>query len=254
MIYIYALLFAVILGLALRKIAFKGINKETVDFLNRKDTTLEKELQDFINTQNNNIRVLSAHTQYLFKYKKNEYTCIIAKFKIEGQNDWYTGIISDSGSCTEFKKFSTTKCLQDGYILLKKIYKKPKREINEESFIYLPKLNNIYNFIIAEDEKIIFNSIIKIFKTDSNKSIGLNAKLSMTNKKIYIHNGVGLWKIDLYNDISDYKKDNLCIEIALSEICIFGQPGIEDICTGFKLYFNNEDLNKFENLLNNIIK
>ena len=257
MIFIILLLFAVILGLIigliLRKIILKKINLKVEVFLNRKKTTLEKELQKYIDTQNNNVKVLLARTEYLFKYKNCEYTCIIVKFKIEGQNSWYTGIVSDSGSCTEFKKFSIANYLQESYILLKKVYKQPKRGINEECIIYLPRLENIYKFNINSDEKVIFNSKIKNFKTDNNISIGINAKLTITDKKIYINNGVGLWTFDIYNDISDYKRDEKCIEIILSEICIFGQAGGR-ICTGFKLLFNNdEELNSFDKMMNNIL-
>lgn len=249
-----AVIVGVIIGLILRKKVLKKLNPEVEEFLKKKGTTLESELQNFIDSQNINAKVLTAQTSCIYKYKNNECTCIIVKFKIEGKNDWYLGIVSDSGTYTELKKFNLMTSIQDTNILLQKVYKQPTREINEDCLIYLPKLENIYHFRIAPDEKVIFNSEIKNVRIDNNLSIGRNAKLTMTDKRIFIYNGVGLWTIELYNDISDYKREDSYLEIALSEICIFGQAG-ERICTGFKFFFDNvEDLGRFEHIMNTIIK
>ena len=246
-----ALILGVIIGLILRKKVLKKLNPEVEGFLNKRGTTLESELQKFIDSQNLNEKVLTARMSSIYKYKNNECTCIIVKFKIEGKSDWYLGIISDSGTYTELKKFNLMTSIQDTNILLQKVYKQPTRKINEDCLIYLPKLENIYNFRIAADEKVIFNSQVNNVRIDNNLSIGRNAKLTMTDKRIFIYNGVGLWTIDLYNDIADFKREDSYLEIALSEICIFGQAG-ERICTGFKFFFDKvEDLDKFEHILNN---
>lgn len=243
-----------IIGLIVRKKVLKKLNPEVEGFLNKRGTTLESELQKFIDSQNLNEKVLTAHMSSIYKYKNNECICIIVKFKIEGKSDWYAGIVSDSGTYTDMKKFNLMTSIQDTNVLLQKIYKQPTRKINEDCLIYLPKLENIYNFRIAADEKVIFNSQVNNVRIDNNLSIGRNAKLTMTDKRIFIYNGVGLWTIELYNDISDYKREESYLEIALSEICIFGQAG-ERICTGFKFFFDNtEELDKFENIMNNIIK
>ena len=252
--FISAVILGCIIGLIIRKKVLKKLNPKVEEFLNKKGTTLEKELQNFIDSQNQNAKVITAQMNTIFKYKDNEYTCIVVKFKIEGKNGWYLGIVSDSGSCTELKKFNIMTSIKETNILLQKIYKQPTRDINEDCLIYLPKLENIYNFRIEHDEKVIFNSQIMNVRVDNNISIGRNVKVTMTDKRIYIYNGVGIWTIDIYNDISDYKKEDMCVDIALSEICIFGQDG-ERICTKFKFYFNNnEDLNRFEHIMNTIIK
>ena len=247
-----AIIIGFTLGLILRKVISKAIKLEIEEILKNKGTTLKDELQRFIDLQNKDLKIQSISGHYVFKYNNAENTCIIVKFKIDGQNETYIGIVSDSGSYTEFEPFNIL-CSINALKLLQKIYKQPKKEINEENIIYLPKLENIYNFNIQKNEKVIFNSRIKKIKTENNISIGLNVKFTMTDKKIYIYNGVGLWTIDLYEDISDYKRHDMCIDIALSELCIFGSSG-ERMCTGFKLYFNNDDINKLEEILNSIIK
>lgn len=248
-----AVLLGIIIGLLLRKKVFKKVNLKAEEFLNKKNTTLEKELQDFIDTTGSNMKLIEARIQYTFKYKSNECTCIIVKFRVEGKKDWYIGIVSDSGSYTEFKKFNLGTNIRDSYSLLSKIYKQPALKINDSSFTYLSKLDNIYNFNI-KDENIIFNSKIKKFRTDYDIVIGVNASMTMTDKNIYISNGIGMWVIDLYNDISNYKRNDMCMIIDLSEICLFGQAG-ERMCTGYKLFFDNKDnLDEFERILNNVIK
>lgn len=258
MVFIFLLLFAVILGviigLPIRKRVFKKINLKAEEFLNEKKTTLERELQKFIDTKNGNEKVSIAHTQYTFKYKNNECTCIIVKFKLEGQKSWYLGIVSDSGSYTEFRGFNVMSSVTESYILLEKIYKQPALKIDDGYFLYLSKVENIYKLNIDSSEKVIFNSEIKKFKTDNDITIGVNVKLIMTDKIMYITNGIGIWSIDIHDSIANYKKDEEHIEISLSQICIFGQAG-ERMCTGYKLYFKNKsDLDKFDQIMSNIIK
>ena len=248
-----AVIVGLVLGLFLRKIVLNKINQSAYDFLDRKGSTLEKELQSFISAQNYSFKVSSARPYYAFKYKNKKYTCIITKFKIEGKKEWFTGIVSDSGSCTDFEKFQLVSYYREGFKLLNNIYEMPKCHVNREFISNCPKLPNVHKMHIRDDEYVILNSVVKNFKTDGDISIGLNAKLTMTDKNIYIYNGMGLWVIDLYNSISDCKRCDMYMEIELTEICFFGQNG-ERMCTGYKLFFDNEELAKFEEMMNNIIK
>ena len=253
-----AILFSVILGLILRKKAFKKNNHKIEEYLNKKEITIENELQKFIDTQRENAKIMTYNAEYIFNYKNNEYTCIIVKYKIEGNDDWLLGIVSDSGSYTDFTKFNIN-YLKEAYVLLQKIYKQqPLKEINEKGFTYLSKVENIYGFNIEDDEEVIFNSIVdqvtidqKIPYTNTDICIGTKAKLTVTNKRIYIYGG-GLWTIDIYNDISDYKKNNMSIEIELPGLFIC-REGLT-ICNCFKFYFKNIDnFKEFERVMDTII-
>ena len=254
----YLILITVLIVIALpvifilRKKSYKNINNETNLFLTKRGASLVQELQNFIDSQNINARVLSASAENSFRYKNKQLVCITVKFKIEGKKECFLGIVSDSGSYTEFDKFNILTNYRVVNTLLQKIYRQPKKTINSSYFTFLPNLENVYNFNISSEEKIIFNSVVKNFKTDYDISIGINAKVVMTDKKIYISNGLGLWTIDIYDDISDYIINEMCIEIYLTELCFFGANN-ERICTGFKLYFNEEALNKFKTILENII-
>lgn len=254
----YLILIGVLIVIALpitiilRKAAYKRINGETDNFLKKRGSSLEQELQNFINLQNPNVKVTLASVQNTFKYYYNQFICMTVKFKVEGNSDSYLGIVSDSGSYTEFQKYNVLTFFKDQYVLLKKIYNRPNREVNVECFPYLSKLDNVYNFNISPEEKIIFNSIATDVIADDNRPIGFNVFVTVTDKSLYINNELGIWTFDLYSDIADYRLIDNHIDIDLTEICIFGTDG-ERFCTGFKFFFNDNELKRFENLLENII-
>ena len=246
---------AVLLGLLIRKKILKSVNGKVDEFLSKKNTTLEKELQAFINLQGNNAKVQDVRAQYSFKYSNSELICIIIKFKLEGNNNSFVGIISDSGTYTEFKPFTISNYMMDGYVLLQKIYEKPYITINEEYITYLPRLENINKFNILEDEKVILNTKVKKILRNDIAAIGINANVTMTNKKIYINSYAGgLWIIDFYNDVSGYIRKDNCIIITLARLCILNTPGGPLIITEYKFCFDNDDINRFEELLSGIIK
>ena len=67
---------------------------------------------------------------------------------------------------------------------------------------YLNKLNeieNIYDAEITEDEKVVFTSKLKTFGTEKQQNLGIDAKLTMTNKNIFIDNGLK----NIINGLSD---------------------------------------------------
>lgn len=253
-ILLVAIVLAVLLGLFLRKKLLKRINGKVDEFLSKKNTTLEKELQTFINSIGNNSRVQEVRAQHSFKYSNNELIGIIIKFKLEGNNNSFVGIISDSGTYTEFKPFNTSNYLMDAYILLQKIYKKPGITVNEEYVTYLPRLENINKFDIVEDEKIIFNTKVKKILRNDIAAIGINANVTMTDRKIYINSYAGgLWIIS-FDDVSGYIRKDNCIILTLANLCILTTPATPLIITEYKFCFDNDDINKFEELLSGIIK
>ena len=75
---------------------------------------------------------------------------------------------------------------------------------------YLNKLNevdNIYDAKITEDEKVVFTSKLKTFGTEKQQNLGIDAKLTMTNRNIFIDNGAGIFEINIIEDIVDCKKE-----------------------------------------------
>ena len=253
-IIVVAILIGLVIGLSIRKLVFGRFDKLADELMKKKGTTLEKELQGSLLANKSELEVVSAKPVYMFKYNDKTCNCIVVKLKVNGMKDWFTGVVSDSGSCTEFQKYHPVKYYEDGIRLFAKMYKMPNMTPDADFIGGLPEIPNVYKRNLRADEYVVYNCIVKNFKTDGNISIGLKAKLTITTKNIYVYNGVGLWCINLYNDIYSYKKTNECVEIYLSEVCEFGQNG-ERLCTGYKLFFSNdEDMAGFDALMSNIYR
>ena len=77
---------AIFMAIFMMKKITKNMNKRVQEFLSKKNTTLEKELQTFINSIGNNSRVQEVRQKYSFKYSNNELIGIIIKLKLEGDN------------------------------------------------------------------------------------------------------------------------------------------------------------------------
>ena len=235
-----------------RKKTLKKINSMKDEFLTKRETTLESELQRYIYTQNPRVVVKEVKVQYAFKCGGK--ICLLVKFMIENNNTWYSGMISEYGTYTGFNEYAFAADQVWAARYLQKIYSQPKKDINTEYIMHLPVIDNIHKFNIENDEKVIFNTKVKKFTKDDDVAVGYNVKFTITSKRIYINNGAGIWNIDLYNDIANYTRKDNCIDITLTEICSFGISSAPSVTTGFKFYFDNGDINKLEELLNSIIK
>lgn len=126
---------------------------------------------------------------------------------------------------------------------------------------YLNKLNeieNIYDAEITEDEKVVFTSKLKTFGTEKQRNLGIDAKLTMTNKNIIIDNDVGFFKINILDDIVDCKKEenkflfikNTYFRINLNKVVVFNY-GKEKL-NGYVLYFDKMATCQFEKIINNL--
>lgn len=126
---------------------------------------------------------------------------------------------------------------------------------------YLNKLNeldNIYDAKITEDEKVVFTSKLKTFGTEKQRNLGIDAKLTMTNKNIIIDNGAGIFEINIIEDIVDCKKEenkflfikNTYFRIKLNKEVVFNN-GKEKL-NGYVLYFDKVGTCEFEEIINNL--
>ena len=126
---------------------------------------------------------------------------------------------------------------------------------------YLNKLNeieNIYDAEITEDEKVVFTSKLKTFGTEKQQNLGIDAKLTMTNKNIFIDNGAVTFKINILDDIVDCKKEenkflfikNTYFRINLNKVVVFNY-GKEKL-NGYVLYFDKMATCEFEKIINGL--
>ena len=126
---------------------------------------------------------------------------------------------------------------------------------------YLNKLNevaNIYDAEITEDEKVVFTSKLKTFGTEKQQNLGIDAKLTMTNKNIFIDNGAVTFKINILDDIVDCRKEenkflfikNTYFRINLNKVVVLNEGKIK--FNGYVLYFDKMATCQFEKIINNL--
>ena len=237
--------------IVVRKKCFKRFSEYKEELL--KGKSLDIALQEYIDTIRPGLKVKETIIRNGIKYNRKKESCVYYKFILEGDSTWYAGILCNEGIYTEFGKDMALKDTPILNHLLKQVYNKPKREINDEYFAYLSKIDNKYGFKLYEDEKVIFNAIVPNITKDDNFSIGINAKFTMTNERILIYNGAGLWTIYLHDDISNVKREERYVAIDLSKICVFGEMDMF-IATGFNFYFKPDDMEKFMDIIEGIIR
>lgn len=242
------------IGLLLRKLIFRGINKAAAEYEAKHGTTFEAEMQRYIDTLNQGFKIKKIRPMTRFKYRNDELLCFVMRFKIEGKGTNFLGIVSDSGTRTEFKAYELSIFLSDAMELLQKLYRLPKHEIDTEYLKYLPRLQNENKFDIPEDEKIVFNTKVKTFELDKGKPLGSKAKFTMTERRIFVYNGFGTWRINLAEDIAALEQGPNSIKIVLAELCLFGSVEVPRLASEFTFTFFDEDFARFAEIINNTVK
>ena len=122
----------------------------------------------------------------------------------------------------------------------------------------LPEVENEFNIKLQDGEKVIFTAKPTCFGTETGRLLGSsNSKITLTNKRIIADNNVGVWTVDIADDIVDYTKvesgafifKSTYILVNLNKEIIFNNE--TEKMTGFRFYFNKKDMVKFETIMSN---
>lgn len=123
-----------------------------------------------------------------------------------------------------------------------------------------PEAENKFNINLEEGEKIIFATVMPTFGTEKDRMIGSNCEFTMTNQRMLINNHAGIWTLDIAEDLAACKKVEggfwkfkyAYYAIDLSEDVIFdnGQQRL----SGYHFYFAKEDMDRFGELMENLLK
>ena len=130
--------------------------------------------------------------------------------------------------------------------------------MNMEYLSTLPEVINEYNVKLQDGEKVIFTAKLSTFGTEKDRILGLESKFTLTNKRIFANNGVGLWTIDIAEEIASCEKissgwlifKSTYFSVTLNSEMVFDDG--KQILTGFHFYFNPKDIEKFEEITNNL--
>lgn len=120
----------------------------------------------------------------------------------------------------------------------------------------LPEVENKFNIKLQDGEKVIFTAKPTCFGTEIGRLLGSsNSKITLTNKRIIADNNVGVWTVDIAEDIVDYTKvesgafifKSTYILVNLNKEIIFNNE--TEKMKGFRFYFNKKDMVKFETIM-----
>lgn len=124
-----------------------------------------------------------------------------------------------------------------------------------------PAVDNKFKVKLVNNEKVLFASKLDMFGNQDARMLGVSPKLTLTNKRIILNNGAGVWTIDIAEDIVSFKK------VAYKSFLVKGNYFAIDInseiaydygretLTGFRLYFKKKQKaqeDEFEELMNNL--
>ena len=120
----------------------------------------------------------------------------------------------------------------------------------------LPEVENKFNIKLQDGEKVIFTAKPTCFGTETGRLLGSsNSKITLTNKRIIADNNVGVWTVDIAEDIVDYTKvesgafifKSTYILVNLNKEIIFNNE--TEKMKGFRFCFNKKDMVKFETIM-----
>ena len=73
--------------------------------------------------------------------------------------------------------------------------------MNPDYLNSLPEEKNKFKAQLLDGEKVVFIAKNVVFGTEKQRLLGLDTKVTMTNKRITADNGKGVWTIDIAEDI-----------------------------------------------------
>lgn len=135
------------------------------------------------------------------------------------------------------------------------------KEMNIEYLDTLPERSNKFNVELQEGEKVVFTAKLKVFGTETDRVLGgSNSRFTLTNRRIIADNGVGIWTVDIKEDVTDCVKIQsgkfifkmTYFSVNMNKEIIFNNE--KEKMSGFHFYFKKSDMEKFEKIISNILK
>lgn len=135
--------------------------------------------------------------------------------------------------------------------------------MNIEYIDAMEEIQNKYGVELENDEKVVFTANLNTFGDERGISLGrFDSEFTLTNKRIIANNGVGIWTINIAEDIVSCKKvdykhffgliKGTYFAINLNHEVFYGEKGKQKL-TGFQFYFKeSNDIVKFEKIVNNV--
>ena len=124
----------------------------------------------------------------------------------------------------------------------------------------LPEEKNKFKVQLEDGEKVVFISKNVIFGTETQRALGYETKVTMTNRRIIADNGKGIWTINIAADIVSCRvfdegrglNHSHGVAIDLNKQVVCGDPSDPITLTGYVFGFKKKDEARFMEIANNV--
>lgn len=124
----------------------------------------------------------------------------------------------------------------------------------------LPEEKNKFKAQLGDGERVVFIAKGVIFGTETGRALGYDTKLTLTNKRLILDNGRGIWTADLEGDFTGYSvvdrgkglmKEHF-VQLDLSKPVVCGDASEQITVYGYCLVFKKKDEPRFLEIAGNI--
>ncbi len=134
-------------------------------------------------------------------------------------------------------------------------YVKPLPERKGYSYLdTLPKVRNRFKLPLDAGEKVVFTAKNVDFSTETGRGLGFGSRLTLTNRRLVVDNGLGVWTVDVPEEvracyIKDVKVHSIALDLYDKIVC--GDDEHPIVMTGFVFMFSLKDEERFMEIMNN---
>ena len=120
----------------------------------------------------------------------------------------------------------------------------------------LPELHVNIDLGLAEGEKVVFEAPLSCFGTETDQLLGgAGSRLYLTNRSVIAKNPVGLWTVDLADDVASCKLERRGVTFFSSAVVCVGLNGPlsygseQETLSGFRFYLKKKDAARLMELM-----
>lgn len=120
----------------------------------------------------------------------------------------------------------------------------------------LPELHVNIDLSLAEGEKVVFEAPLSCFGTETDRLLGgAGSRLYLTNRSVIAKNPVGLWTVDLADDVASCALERRGVTFFSSAVVCVGLNGAlsygaeQETLSGFRFYLKKKDAARLMELM-----
>lgn len=119
-----------------------------------------------------------------------------------------------------------------------------------------PEVRANFPFDLADGEKVVFEAPLSCFGTETDRLLGgAGSRLYLTNRSVIAKNPVGLWTVDLADDVASCALERRGVTFFSSAVVCVGLNGAlsygaeQETLSGFRFYLKKKDAARLMELM-----